>query len=111
MAKPWAKAFYNSGAWQRSRDGYIAHRVSIDGGLCEVCHERLGYIVHHKKKLTKQNIQDPEVALSWSNFSYECKQCHDKHEGHGVAKAAPALVLFDDEGNVIGRPPCFENLE
>lgn len=107
MAKEWARAFYKSGPWLASRAGYIAERVRIDGGLCECCHQKLGYIVHHKILLTPHNINDPGVALSWDNFSYECKDCHDLHEGHGVGGNAAPLVIFDAEGNAVGRvsPP------
>ena len=103
MAKEWAKPFYNSKAWARARDGYIAERIRIDGGLCEQCHKEMGYIVHHKIMLTRENIHNPEVALNWANFSYECKECHDQHEGHGLAKRTPLLVTFDEAGNVL--PP------
>ena len=42
--------------------------------MCEVCHERPGYIVHHKIILTPQNIGDPKVSLNWDRMSYECKE-------------------------------------
>ena len=110
MAKDFAKRLYKSAAWRRSRDGYIRERIAIDGGLCECCGERLGYIVHHKKALTPLNINDPEVTLNWANYSYECKPCHDLHEGHGVGNYALPLVSFDAEGNVVGQisPPCLD---
>lgn len=46
MAKEWAKPFYNSKQWKQCRKSYIAHRISIDGGMCEHCHRELGYIDH-----------------------------------------------------------------
>ena len=45
MAKIWAKAFYNGKPWKHSRNCYIAKRIMIDGGLCEICQEVPGYIV------------------------------------------------------------------
>ena len=66
-----------------------------------MCHKRLGYIVHHKIELTQQNVHNPEIALNWDNFSYECKRCHDQHEGHGVGHVAAPLVEFDAEGNAV----------
>lgn len=108
MAKPWAKAFYKSDAWQSCRRGYIAERKRIDGGMCQVCRERLGYMVHHKIALTQFNIQDPEVSLNWKNLSYECKLCHDQHDGHGVKRSVLPVCEFDFEGNPIKIRPEFE---
>ena len=108
MAKSWAKQFYKSDAWQACRAGYISERKAIDGGMCEVCHEQLGYIVHHKIALTRQNIQNPEVALNWQHLSYECKVCHDQHEGHGVNRSVLPVCEFDFEGNPIHIRPEFE---
>lgn len=108
MAKPWAKKFLNSKAWESCRTGFIAERTRIDGGMCQVCHEQLGYIVHHKILLTPENINDPAITLDWSNLSYECKNCHDKHEGHGVKRRVCAVCAFDSDGNPIGIYPEFQ---
>lgn len=108
MAKAWAKAFYKSADWLGCRDGYIQERRRIDGGLCEVCRERLGYIVHHKVTLTRENILDPNVALNWALLSYECKPCHDQHEGHGVGVSFEPVCDFDDDGNPIAIKPKYE---
>lgn len=74
--KPWAEAFYKSRAWQDCRDGYARRR----GYLCESCLAkgiyRPGEIVHHKVPLTKENIHDPEIALSWDNLELLCRDCH-----------------------------------
>lgn len=82
MAKAFAKKIYNSSKYQHSRDSYIAERIKIDGGLCEICKEEPGYIVHHEEMLTESNVKDPVIAFSHSNFKYVCKKCHDKFEGH-----------------------------
>ena len=107
LAQAWAKAFYKSDAWQSCRRGYIAERKRIDGGLCESCQLRLGYIVHHKIILTQRNIQDPDIALNWKNLAYECKPCHDEHEGHGVKRAVLPVCEFDLDGNPIKIRPEF----
>lgn len=92
MAKDFAKAFYASGAWQRCRDSYIRERTAIDGGMCEVCGQRLGLIVHHRVRLTEENITDPEVILGRDKLCYVCLECHndihalDIAEGRGVVK-------------------------
>ena len=48
MAKEFARAFYNSKRWKDCRRAYIAKRISIDGGMCETCHEVPGYIGQHQ---------------------------------------------------------------
>lgn len=108
MAQAWAKQFYKSDAWKHCRRGYIAERKRIDGGLCETCQQRLGYIVHHKIILTRSNIQNPEVALNWKHLAYECKLCHDQHEGHGVKRTVLPVCEFDLDGNPIKIRPEFE---
>lgn len=104
IAKPWAKKFYNSKAWKECRRSYIQ---SVNG-LCETCLEKddivPGYILHHTEHLTPNNINDPEVTLNRNKLKYECKECHDKHEGHGVGKKVNTLrngLEFDSEGNLI----------
>lgn len=102
MAKEWAKAFYNSKAWKTCRDSYIKERILADGGMCEECHEKMGYIVHHTILLTKSNINDPDIALNHKLMKYVCKGCHDEYEGHGNghAKIRP-LCIFDEQGQPI----------
>lgn len=108
MAKPWEKKFLNSKAWFLCRTGFIAERIRIDGGMCQVCRKRLGYIVHHKIHLTPENINRPEITLNWEYLSYECKDCHDQHEGHGIKRTVSAVCAFDSDGNPIGIYPEFE---
>lgn len=101
MSREFSKAFYDSKAWRSCRKSFIDHRVMIDGGLCQICHERLGYIVHHKTELTPQNISDPDIALNWRNLQYVCFECHNKFDGIFVRKSR---VIFDEDGNVLERP-------
>lgn len=98
--KPFAKSFYNSAAWRNCRTSYISRRRMIDGGLCEKCRERAGYIVHHKKALTPQNINNPSITLSYDNLEYLCKPCHDEEEGHFIRRKE-RHCLFDAEGQPI----------
>ena len=50
--QPWAARFYASARWKKCRAGYIKFRRTIDGGLCEECRDKPGYIVHHKRART-----------------------------------------------------------
>ena len=80
--KEYAKGFYKSKAWQRTRAAYLK---SV-GGLCEPCLERGLYspaeIVHHKTHITPKNITDPEITLNWDNLQAVCRSCHERiHTG------------------------------
>lgn len=97
MARNFAKTFYSSTRWQKCRASYIAERKSIDGGLCEICRKKHGYIVHHKILLTPQNINQPLITLSFKNLMYVCKSCHDEFEGHGIGKTF-RKIRFDENG-------------
>lgn len=72
------KQFYKTAAWRRARQAYIDERISIDGGLCEVCGQELGKIVHHVVWLDDRNCNDPAISLNPDNFKYECQTCHNK---------------------------------
>lgn len=107
MAREFAKAFYNSGAWKRCRKSYISYRKTVDGGMCETCHEVPGYIVHHKEELTPDNINDPEITLNFKNLKYDCQVCHNQENGRGSGNKIEGMVeyIFDPEGNPVPIPP------
>ena len=84
MAKPFARKFYSSKAWQDCRNEYAkkAHH------LCECCLAKgiykPGVIVHHIEELTPLNIDNPEIALSFDNLELLCRDCHAaRHELSG----------------------------
>ena len=101
--KEWARSFYKSKAWKECRTSYIAKREALDGGLCEICRENPGFIVHHKRNLTPQNISDPEIALNHSNLEYVCKPCHDKAHGYCGKTEWETRFSFDSSGNPIPK--------
>lgn len=99
MAKEYARPFYSSHAWKVCRESYIANRIRIDGGLCEECHQRIGFIVHHKQMIDESNVDDVNVTLNHSNLEYVCKQCHDRFEDHFIkSNGAKIRYVFDDFG-------------
>ena len=100
--KEFAKGFYNSAAWKKCRRAYIDSRIMVDGGMCERCGERVGYIVHHKELLTPTNITDPNITLSFDNLQYVCKPCHDEEEGHLIQRKG-SCCGFDAEGQPIDK--------
>lgn len=80
VARDFAKGLYSSKRWQDCRNGYAKSR----GWLCENCLRSglyvPGEIVHHKIELTPQNINNPDIALSWDNLELLCRRCHaEKH--------------------------------
>ena len=105
MAKEFSESFYNSKAWKVCRKSYIADRVLVDGGMCERCHKHLGFILHHKKLLTPNNINDPDVTLNAENLEYLCKACHDEEhfkDIHGVERKQTRCI-FGPDGQPIPR--------
>lgn len=98
------KQFYKSAPWRRARDGYIAFRKAIDGGICEKCGEEPGKIVHHKIWLDDNNCNDPDISLNPSNFSYECQTCHNKEKnpkGSSHKRKAPGRCGYGEHGEII----------
>lgn len=107
MAKEFSRPFYSSAAWLACRQSYIAERIKADGGLCEECRLRIGYIVHHKINIDESNVNNPEITLNHDNLQYVCKYCHDRMENHFVkGSRVEVRYVFDD----FGQPymPCSE---
>ena len=65
--------------------------------LCERCLARglirQGDEVHHKIRLTPENINDPNISLNWENLEMLCKECHEKEHDRRRWRA-------DDAGHV-----------
>ena len=106
MAREFAKSFYKSKKWQACRNAYIQQRILIDGGMCERCKQMTGYIVHHKIKLTPNNINNPDVILNHNNLEWLCHACHDEEhylDMHGTERKQYAV--FDVNGCIIPNTP------
>lgn len=90
MAKPFARKFYSSKAWQDCRNEYAKRRHH----LCENCLRqgiyKPGTIVHHKIELDPVNIEDPEVTLNFDNLELLCRECHT--QAHGLEGGRWAAV-------------------
>ena len=93
------KQFYRSKAWKLARQGYINYRMAIDGGMCEVCHEEPGMIVHHTVWLNDTNCNDPDISLNPRLFKYECQTCHNKEKDPN--QATPGRCLYGENGEII----------
>lgn len=107
VAKDYARSFYKSTAWKKCRRSFIGGRRSIDGGLCQHCISRQGYIVDHIIEINPENINNAEITLNHDNLQYLCLECHNTKtfKKHFATRAD---VMFDDQGNLIeAYPPCF----
>ena len=93
MAKEWARAFYDSSVWRHQREMYRRHVR----GICELCGEP-GEIVHHRRELTPQTINDPKETLAFENLQLLCRDCHAMVHGK---KDAGAGLKFDARGELI----------
>lgn len=97
MARDFAYKFYKSRAWKDCRASFIKWRRSVDGGLCQRCHNEPGYIVHHRIYLDPTNINDLKVSLSFDNLEYVCLSCHStEHVGRKKLRCS-----FDENGRPI----------
>lgn len=96
--KPYAERFYKSAAWKACRRSY----AKAAGGLCERCKSKgiitAGIIVHHKIHITEDNINDPDVVLSWDNLELVCRDCHAQEHGRLQRRYS-----VDDMGRIVAR--------
>lgn len=99
MARKFAKSFYNSKAWKECQKVFKAYKL----GVCERCGSANGTEVHHKIKLTKDNINDPQITLNFDNLELLCQTCHAQHHNrkHGFCRND---VCFDEYGDLIKKP-------
>ena len=98
--KPYAEKFYKSKAWQNCITAFIA---SLPDKTCPRCKERKGKIVHHKKEITPENINDAMITLNFDNLEYLCQKCHTQE--HLRDKSTKEDVEFDEEGNLVKKKP------
>lgn len=94
MAKPKElHRFYKSKAW------FIARNIKTNAtlGKCERC-GAVGEEVHHKTRLTVDNVNDTNISLNQDNLEFLCKKCHNaEHKRFSKERE------FDEEGNLIHR--------
>lgn len=95
MAKDFAKVFYNSVAWRDCKNAY-SKKVCY---LCERCGAP-GLEVHHKIRLTPENIDNPEITLSFDNLELLCHKCHTR-EHRKQPRVHKERFIIDEEGHVI----------
>lgn len=98
--REFAVEFYKSKAWKQCRAEYARQRRH----LCENCLEhgmiRPGEIVHHVIPLTPENIESPEVALSFENLRLLCRECHAAEHNERLKDRRYSV---EPDGRVIAR--------
>ncbi len=104
MSKEYAKRFYGSHKWQKTRTAFLSGKNYI----CERC-GGVAEMVHHKQRITELNINNPNITLNWDNLESLCYECHsNEHISSRVRRQCPMNgIAFDSDGNVIEQPNVF----
>lgn len=95
-----AKKFYKSKQWRRCRESFLESK----SWRCNRCYDNPASIAHHRIYLTPQNINDPNISLSWNNLEALCQNCHN--EEHFGKKNQRYVVEADGK---VHRPPSSKN--
>ena len=75
--------FYKSKQWEKFRKIIIEERADADGFIkCAICGDpilkKYDLIVHHKKELTAETVNDATIALNPNNIECVHFRCHNK---------------------------------
>ncbi|MDU7339032.1 MAG: HNH endonuclease signature motif containing protein [Clostridium sp.] len=99
--KEYARWFYISNPWRKCRKAYLAANP-----LCERCLVKgiitPAKIIHHKRYITPDNINNPDITLSFDNLEALCQDCHNV-EHHGAEETFS--YVFGDDGQIYPLPP------
>lgn len=88
------KEFYKSKKWEAFRKVIIEQRTDADGFVhCAVCGKpilkKYDLIIHHKKELSEDNVNDSMIALNPDNVECVHFRCHNQiHERFGYNKTS-----------------------
>lgn len=90
--------FYASPQWRRVRAAYIDKRIMVDGGMCEVCGNELGRVVHHTVWLDDVNCNDGNISLNMDLLKYLCQTCHNQEKD---PRKARGRCRYSADGEVV----------
>ena len=94
MAHEYAKQFYHSSRWKKARAIVMQRHF----GLCQLC-ARPAKIVHHRRPITPENIEDDDITLNEDNLMCLCHDCHQRvHSSNGVTRDG---LFFDSAGQLV----------
>ncbi len=106
MAKDYARSFYDSQAWRKTREAYLQSKHYI----CEDCGGAAS-VVHHITYIKPWNVNDPNITLNWDNLKAVCVDCHALEHSQDMKKRGGEArlngIAFDEEGNVIKQANVF----
>lgn len=105
MAQDYARPFYDSQQWRKTREAYLHSQNYI----CEGCGGAAS-LVHHIERIRPWNVADPDITLNWENLMALCGDCHaETHTRDYSSNNAARLngVTFDAEGNPIKAANVF----
>jgi 5-methylcytosine-specific restriction endonuclease McrA len=92
--------FYKSDTWKLARE----IKIRSVNGRCERC-GGIGQEVHHRQRVTVDNVEDALVSLNPENLELLCRDCHNKEH-----KRFSKEMQFDEEGNIVYyEAPCKIN--
>lgn len=92
MAREFAKKFYNSKNWKKTRKAYLESVFYI----CEKC-QRAANIVHHIIELNEENINDANISLDFENLLCVCQDCHNDIHSNKDDR----ILIFDEQCQLI----------
>lgn len=77
-SNPEIERFYTTQTWRKCRASFLKEK----SGLCELCLSQ-GLIepavhVHHKKPITPDNLDNPEITLNHRNLMALCEEHHQE---------------------------------
>ena len=94
--------FYKSKQWEQVRQVALMR----DKFLCQRC-GRPAEIVHHKTRLSPENVNDPSISLNLKNLESLCSDCHfEEHRGEhcrGRINEEKNPYTFDENGLLIPK--------
>lgn len=91
MKKPRAlHNFYKSETWKLTRE----IKIRSVNGRCERC-GGVGQEVHHRQRVTVDNVEDTSISLNPNNLELLCRDCHNREHKRFIKE-----THFDEEGNV-----------
>lgn len=94
MAKAYAKAFYDSQAWRKTRK----LKLMQENYICERC-GKVANIVHHKEYINPTNINNVDITLNMDNLEALCEDCHQKE--HHLKPVTAKGLSFNSNGELV----------
>lgn len=103
--------FYKSKKWESFRKVVISEHTNPDGFIyCAICNKPIlknyDLIVHHKKELSEDNVDDATIALNPDNVECVHFKCHNQiHERFGY-NSTSAGRNFKKKVFIVYGSPC-----